>query len=117
MTTEKTPKPRLTVEKAPAQHKERITDFLRWLAEEWPPTRSVRVHFLAKPVGDGGLEAPYGIADGGKMLYIASAQPGASWVAIAESAAEAYASAVRFAPDRKLWARRALLRYRELRAL
>ena len=117
MATDKIQKPRLTVEKAPAQYKERLTDFLRWLAQEWPPTRSVRVHFLNKPVGSGGLEAPYGIADGGKMLYVAAGQPGASWVAIAESAAEAYASAVRFAPERRLWARRALLRYRELRGL
>ncbi len=117
MATERIQKPRLTVDKPPAQFKERLQDFLSWLGKEWPPTRSVRVHFLNRPIGDGGAEAPYGIADGGKMLYVAAAQPGASWVAIAESAAEAYASAVRFAPDRRIWARRALVRYRELRGL
>jgi hypothetical protein len=109
--------PRLVVDKAPSHHSERLVDFLAWLALSWPPTRTVHVHFLNKPVGDGGFEAPYAITEGGSMLYVAAAQPGASWVAIAASAAEAYASVVRFAPDRRLWAKRAVLRYREERGL
>ena len=109
--------PHVVVDKAPTQYKPRLVDFLKWLAHEWPPVRDVRVHFLNKPVGDSGFEAPYAITQGGSMLYVAAAQPGASWVGIAESMAEAYASVVRFAPDRKLWARRALLKYREARGL
>lgn len=117
MNSDKPQKPRVVVDKAPTQYKERLVDFLRWLTKQWPPERDVRVHFLSKPVGDSGYEAPYAITQGGGMLYVAAAQPGASWVGIAESTAQAYASVVRFAPDRKLWARRALLAYREARGL
>jgi hypothetical protein len=104
-------RPRLVVVLPPRQYRRRICHFLRWLAREWPPTRVVKVHFVNELVGSGRDEAPYAVAQGGRILYVAAGQPGASWLAIAQAAAEAYSSAVRFAPDRRAWARRALRRY------